>query len=122
MCRGVRTSRLSRISCGVHIRNIKKVLDGDISDGVLENDFYKTKDYAVLLLVRHVTSHQDVGRQVHKPLCPGPLRDTHCLWKWCQRGGNFRRGCWRGRPWEQRKHMFGDTEEEQNRRKVQGVI
>ena len=66
--------------------------------------------------------HQDVRRQrgpEHRPLCPGPLKDTHCLWKWCQRGGNFRRGCFRTRPWERHKHMFGDTEEEQNRRKTQ---
>ena len=122
MCRGVRTSRLGRIICGVRISNVKGVFDGGISDDVWENDFCKAKDYVVFLLVRYAMSHQDVRRQrgpEHRPLCPGPLKDTHCLWKWCQRGGNFRRGCFRTRPWERHKHMFGDTEEEQNRRKTQ---
>ena len=55
----------------------------------------------------------------HRPLCPGPLRDTHCLWMWYQRPATFRRGCWRPRPWERHKHMFGETEELQNLRKAQ---
>ena len=120
--RGVRTSRLGRIICGVRIRNIKKVFGSEIPDTVWENDFCRTKDYVVFLLVRYATPHPDVGRQrgpEHRPLCPGPLRDTHCLWQWCERGGNFSRGCWRARPWQRHKHMFGDTEEEQNRRKGQ---
>ena len=64
--------------------------------------------------------YQDVGRQ------RGPRTQTSSvsgsskgLWKLCQRGENFRRDCWRARPWERHKHMFGDTEEDQNRRKTQ---
>ena len=68
----------------------------------------------------HTTMLDDNQRgPEHRPLCPGPLKNTHCLWKWCQRGGNFRRGCWRDRPWARHKHMFGDSEEEQNKRKTQ---
>ena len=122
MCRGLRTSRLGRIICGVRIRKLGRVFGGEISDVVWENDSGKSKDYVVFLLVRYVMAHHDVGRQrgpEHRPLCPGPLKNTHCLWKWCQRGGNFRRGCWRDRPWARHKHMFGDSEEEQNKRKTQ---
>ena len=121
MCRGVLTSRLARIICGVRIRQLQKFFPS-IPDVVWENENNKKSDTAVFLLVRYAMAHPDVGRRrgpQHRPLCPGPLRDTHCLWKWYQRPPTFRRGCWRPRPWSRHKHMFGQTEEMQNLRKEQ---
>ena len=122
-CRGVRTSRLARVICGVQIRNVGKFMGrANIRDSVWQTNYNKAKDSVVFLLVRYAMAHPDVGRQrgpQHRPLCPGPLRNTHCLWKWYQRPANFRRGCWRPRPWDRHKRMFGATEQEQNVRKQQ---
>ena len=123
LCRGVRTSRLARIICGVQIRNVKKFFgESAVADDVWQTKYNHGKDSVVFLLVRYAMPHPDVGRQrgpEHRPLCPGPLNNTHCLWKWYQRPVNFRRGCWRPRPWERHKHMFGETETIQNTRKQQ---
>ena len=121
-CRGVETSRLARIICGVEVRHLNKFLPECMCDDVWEDRSSKKNDTAVYLLVRYATAHPDVGRErgpEHRPLCPGILKDTHCLWKWSQRPANFRRGCWRARPWERHKHMVGATEAEQNLRKEQ---
>ena len=123
VCRGVVTSRLARIICGVRIRNLQQFFPTtNIPDDLWENENNRKSDTTVFLLVRYAMAHPDVGRQrgpEHRPLCPGPLRDTHCLWKWYQRPANFRRGCWRPRPWSRHKHMFGKSEEMQNFRKNQ---
>ena len=123
LCRGVPTSLLARVICGVQIRNVGKFMGRDhISDSVWQTNYNKEQDSVVFLLVRYAMAHPDVGRQrgpQHRPLCPGPLRNTHCLWKWYQRPATFRRGCWRPRPWNRHKRMFGATEEEQNVRKRQ---
>lgn len=118
--RGVQTSRLGRVVCGVLIRNIRQVFGDEIEDDVWENDTCKQTDYAVFLLVRYAMAHPAAGRQRgpgHRPLCPGVLKDTHCLWKWYQRPANISRGCWRARPWQRHKHFFGDTIAQQNKRK-----
>ena len=122
VCRGLPTSRLARIICGVKISNVRRIFGPEISDVVWENESCKAQDYVVFLLVRYAMAHPDVGRArgpEHRPLCPGEFHDTHCLWTWYQRPANFRRGCWRPRPWERHKHMFGETEELQNLRKEQ---
>ena len=93
LCRGVPTSRLARVICGVQIRNVGKFMGIDhISDSVWQTNYNKEQDSVVFLLVRYAMAHPDVGRQrgpQHRPLCPGPLRNTHCLWKWYQRPANF---------------------------------
>ena len=116
MCRGVETSRLARIICGVEIRGVKKFLSDCMREDVWENQHSEETDTIVYLLVRYATAHPDVGRRrgpEHRPLCPG-MRDTHCLWKWWERPATFRRGCWRPRPWARNRHLFGKTEAEQN--------
>ena len=121
LCARVRTSRLARIVCGVKIRNIKQFFE-NVDDTGWESADCREKDYVVYLLVRYATPHPDCGRErgpEHRPLCPGKLRDTHCLWKWFERHATFRRGCWRARPWDRHKHLFGDTLEQQERRKEQ---
>ena len=125
-CRGVPTSRLARVVCGVQIRNVGKFMGREnISDSVWQTAYNKKMDFVVFLLVRYAMAHPDVGRRRgpnHRPLCPFPLQNTHCLWKWYQRPANFRRGCWRPRPWSRNRRMFGATEEEQNARKIQEAL
>ena len=105
--RDVSTSRLARVICGVQVQGIKEHFGG-------------TLDEAVYLLVRYASPHPSCGRQRgpdYRPLCPGGLNHTHCLWKWYERPRTYRRGCWRARPWARHRRMFGNTDEEQNSRK-----
>ena len=120
--RRVETSRLARVICGVKIGNIKKVFGAVIRDEVWENKQCKKGDYVVYLLVRYASAHPESGRRRgpnYRPLCPGELQNTHALWKWHERPITFKRGCWRQRPWERHKHLFGDTHEQQELRKDQ---
>ena len=120
-CRGVQTSRLARVICGVKIKNIKRVFNKTFERlGVWENKSSFKGDYVVYLLIRYAGAHPDTAQNrgpENRPLCPGELQYTHCLWKWYERPRNYRRGCWRPRPWERHKHLFGDTEEQQLLRK-----
>lgn len=120
-CRNVLTSRLARVICGVKVINVQRVLSPiQLDNNVWENGDCKSLDYVVYLLVRYASPHPDCGRRRGpdcRPLCPGHLSDTHCLWEWCKRPVNFRRGCWRDRPWQRHRHLFGDTVEEQQKRK-----
>ena len=115
------TSRLARIICGVKIDHIKKVFGRNtVDDTVWENDDCKTRDYAVYLLVRYAAPHPDCGRTrgpESRPLCPGELLGSHCLWKWYVRPSTYRRGCWRDRPWNRHRHLFGNTGQEQESRR-----
>jgi hypothetical protein len=117
----VRTSRLARMYCGVRIKNIKRVFGTALSDDVWENRWCEQNDCIVFLLIRYVMPHQATRMRgpEHRPLCPGHLKDTHCLWKWCQREASYRRGCLRPRPWSRNKKFFGKTDEQQTRRKEQ---
>ena len=118
-CRGEDTSRLGRIICGVQIKNVKQVFE-NVDREVWQNNHCEQNDYVVLLLVRYAMPHPDCGRARgpnYRPLCPGGLQSTHCLWKWHQRPATFRRGCWRPRPWERHKHLFGETLDQQEERK-----
>ena len=121
LCRHVLTSRLARVICGVKVSNVRRVLRPiQLDNDVWENNDCKNKDYVLYLLVRYASPHPDCGRNRGpdcRPLCPGPLKDSHCLWEWCKRPPNFRRGCWRDRPWQRHRHLFGDTVEEQDLRK-----
>ena len=117
---GVTTSRLARIICGVKVRHLRKFTDFAIPAKTWETDFNMRKDIAVFLLVRYAQPHAHTGNRRgpnHRPLCPGILKDTHCLWSWAKRGANFRRGCLQGRPWDRNRQFFGDTEASQTARK-----
>ena len=120
---GVLTSRLARIICGVEIRKLKAVFHKSFErEGIWENESCMKNDYVVFLLVRYARAHPDTRRSRgpdNRPLCPGALNHTHCLWKWYEQRATFHRGCWRPRPWERNKHYFGDTHEQQEKRKKQ---
>lgn len=122
--RSEQTSRLGRVICGFKIRNIKKVFDNVDVEG-WENAECQKKDYVVFLLIRYATPHPACGRARGpkcRPLCPGVLCSTHCLWKWHERPVTFRRGCWNARPWERHKHLFGNTLEQQETRNTQECL
>lgn len=123
----VKTSRLCRIICGVQLKNLRRVtrLDFPVNSGDDEKLAWETiknkkDDVMNFLLVRYAKPHPHVRRRgpKHRPLCPGILQDTHCLWTWAKRESTFRRGCFIGRAWDRNKHFFGDNLESQNRRKA----
>lgn len=119
--RHVMTSRLARVVCGVKVKNLRKVLGELLDDSVWENPDCKRNDYVIYLLVRYATPHGSCGRlrgPEGRPLCPGGYANTHALWKWHERPPTFRRGCWRARPWSRHRHLFGQTTEEQDSRKL----
>ena len=125
---GVKTSRLCRIICGVQLKNLRKVtrLDFAVNDADSDDELTwetvknKKDDVMNFLLVRYAKPHPHVRRRgpKHRPLCPGILKDTHCLWTWTKRDNTFRRGCFVGRAWDRNKHFFGDNLESQNSRKT----
>lgn len=121
LCRGRQTSRLARVICGVQVRHLLKIFgEAQITDDVWENKDSKFRDTVVFLLVRYAQPHPETTTRRGpkcRPLCPGTLKNTHCLWKWAQKPANFRRGCWKQRPWARHAHLFGNTSEEQQRRR-----
>ena len=123
-CRGETTSRLARVVCGVQIKNVERIFGKPLIEplDIWQNKSCKKGDYVVYLLVRYANAHPDCGRARGpncRPLCPGVLQDTHCLWKWHERPATFSRGCWRARPWTRHRHLFGETVEQQEIRNTQ---
>ena len=117
---GVTTSRLVRIICSVRVTNFTKVTGCALSDEMYQTEKNKEEDTVYFLLVRYARSHALCRRNRgpdHRPLCPGLLRDTHCLWEWATRDRGFRRGCLQGRNWDVNKHFFGHTDESQEIRR-----
>jgi len=120
------TSRLARIICGVQVRDdgnviIPPLIPAEIPDDVWQSPDNKKSRTLVFLLVRYAQPHPHVGRSrgpQHRPLCPGLLQETHCLWSWAKRPVGFQRGCLQGRSWERNKRLFGTTEVTQEIRKT----
>jgi hypothetical protein len=115
----VQTSRLCRMICGIEITHVKKLLDLDFPEQLWETEDNKRKDKLCFILVRYMSPHRSGRRRgpKHRPLCPGVLQDTHCLWSWAKRPATFQRGCLRGRNWERNKRFFGDNDVTQQLRK-----
>ena len=121
---GVPTSRLARLICGVQISNVTRTIREELPDVVWETKENKRTGSVTYLktylLVRFAAGHRHSGRKrgpKHRPLCPGILEQTHCLWSWAQRGRNYQRGCFQGRSWDRNKRYFGDTDVSQSIRK-----
>ena len=120
MNNGVTTSRLVRIICAVQVQNFKRVTGYTLPAEMYQTDENKESDTVQFLLVRYAGAHpQSRNRRgpSHRPLCPGGLQDTHCLWEWFKRDRGFRRGCLQGRHWDANKHFFGDSDASQQIRK-----
>ena len=82
-----------------------------------EDTVHKAHNSVTFLLVRYAKPHASAVQRgpEHRPLCPGPLKNTHCLWTWATRPEGYERGCFRPRPWQRHKRYFGSTEDEQSR-------
>lgn len=122
-CRGEHTSRLARVVCAVEIKDLTRVFGKPLIESlnIWQNKSCKDKDYVVFFLVRYANAHPSTGRARGpdcRPLCPGVLQNTHCLWKWHERPVNFKRGCWRQRPWARHRHLFGNTDAKQEARET----
>ena len=119
---GVTTSRLMRIICAVQVHNFKNVTGHIPGAEMYQTDENRKTDTMHFLLGRYGGPHPHTRRNRgprHRPLCPGPLQNTHCLWEWYKKPRGFRRGCLLGRPWDENRHLFGETEELQLQRKQQ---
>ena len=111
---GVTTSRLARVICGVRVSHVTRC-SHTTPEEIWETEENKKDDTVFFLLVRYADPHpHSRGRGPNnRPLCPGILSDTHCLWSWAKRPSNYHRGCMSGRAWERNKHFFGDSDETQ---------
>ena len=116
------TSRLCRMICGIQIHNVHRCLDaGTLSDETWETDENKHDKTVAFILVRYAAPHpasRGARGPNNRPLCPGVLRDTHCLWTWAKRPNTFRRGCLRGLAWNRNKSLFGRDTVTQTKRKL----
>ena len=113
------TSRLACVMCGIQLTDIRASTGSPLKKELVDVVGKKGQDTVTFLLVRYATAHHSATQRgpEHRPLCPGPLRHSHCLWKWAQRKPGYSRGCFRPRPWERNKRYFGSTPEEQDMNK-----
>ena len=120
------TSRMARIVCGVQVCDCAKVLvppriPEDISDDVWQTPENKKSRTLTFLLVRYAQAHPHARRlrgPQHRPLCPGVLKDSHCLWSWAKRPVGWKRGCFQGRSWQRNRRLFGNTDAAREVRKT----
>ena len=123
---GVVTSRLVRVICGVCVGKLKACDGLTLPDNLFETEENRKANKVHFLLVRYAQRHPlSRGRRGpnHRPICPGLLQDTHCMWEWAKRQATFRRGCLQdGCWWDANKHYFGNTEESQLLRKESEML
>ena len=106
-----KTSRLAFVVCAMQLQNIKDTMGVSLDKNLREVKGAAGKDTVTFLLVRYAQPHPSANKRgpEHRPLCPGPLEHTHCLWTWATRPRGYKRGCFRPRPWERNKRYFGTT-------------
>ena len=112
------TSRLAFVVCAIHLKNIRAVMGIPLAEELCEVQDQKKPDSATFFLIRYAAPHPSATLRgpEHRPLCPGPLKDTHCLWTWASRPEGHERGCFRPRPWSRHRRHFGSTPDEQEKR------
>ena len=114
------TSRLAFVVCAVHLKNIRDNMGVALAPELHEVEAEtRHPDSVTFCLIRYATPHPSAtGRgPQHRPLCPGPLKNTHCLWTWASRPESHERGCFRTRPWSRHRRHFGSTPDEQEKLK-----
>ena len=109
------TSRLAFVVCAIHLKHIRSAIGVPLTVELCEVD---DEDSATFFLIRYAAPHRSATHRgpEHKPLCPGPLKNTHCLWTWASRPETHERGCFRTRPWSRHRRHFGSTPDEQEKR------
>ena len=111
---GRKTSRLAYVVCGIQLKQVSLALGTMMPTPMREVKGEVGKDSLTFLLVRYAQAHPSAIRRgpEHRPLCPGPLQTTHCLWTWASRPVGYQRGCFRSRPWQRHARYFGQTREQ----------
>ena len=112
------TSRLAFVVCAIHLKNLRAVMGIPLAEELCEEKKKKKPDSATFFLIRYAAPHRSATLRgpEHRPLCPGPLKNTHCLWTWASRPESHERGCFRTRPWSRHRRHFGSTPDEQEKR------
>ena len=107
------TSRLAFVVCAIHLKNIRSAMGIALAPELREVD---DADSATFFLIRYAAPHQSATLRgpEHRPLCPGPLKNTHCLWTWAERPEGHERGLFRPRPWSRHRRHFGSTQLQQD--------
>ena len=121
---GRKTSRLAFVVCGFQLTGVEDAMGvplpkelHEVADDPDKTKDKNQKDTVTFLLVRYAQAHPSTRKRGpgNRPLCPGPLQNTHCLWTWATRPATVARGCFRPRPWERHRQYFGSTVTEQDR-------
>jgi len=111
------SSRLAFVVCGFQLTGVEDAMGvplpkelHEVNDNPDKTTDKKQKDTVTFLIVRYAQPHPSTRKRGpgHRPLCPGPLQNTHCLWTWATRTG-VSRGCFRTRPWSRHRQYFGNT-------------
>ena len=108
------TSRLAFLVCAIRLKNIRCAMGVPLA---MELHEVEDTDSATFFLIRYAAPHSSAIRRgpQHRPLCPGPLDNTHCLWTWACRPESHQRGCFRARPWSRHRRYFGSSDDEQDK-------
>ena len=117
---GIVTGRLARMICGFTINGVKHITRSGFPAKRWETKANEESDTMCFILVRYAAPHpHSRGRRgpKNRPLCPGILHSTHCLWSWATRGAAFKRGCMCGSHWNRNKYYFGPDRASQEERK-----
>ena len=113
-----KTTLCCQAVCFVSIDGVADVLDVMNTDLPTDMETEVRKDCIDFALVRYFSPHPSACERDTdlRPICPGPLRLNHCLWKFsessrcrlsmCNRDGTPNRS------FVQQGHMFGYTQEE----------
>ena len=112
-----KTSRLALVVCGIQLSKIHESMGTRLPPHLRDVSGIDGDDTVTFLLVRYAQPHASAtqrGPQL-RPLCPGPFKNSHCLWTWTTRPGGYQCGCFRERPWERHRRYFGRTIDDQQR-------
>lgn len=109
------TSRLACVVCAIQLNNVIIATGQTVPAELRDVHGISGKESVTFLLVKYAAPHESATQRGpdHRPLCPGPLKHSHCLWKWAARPSGYTRGCFRPRPWERNKRYFGRSPEQQ---------
>ena len=117
-----RTTLCCQAVCFISIRGVAAVLD--LLNTVLpENMLSEVKnDGIIFILVRYFSPHPSACERDSdwRPICPGPFRLNHCLWKYAK-SARFRKSMCKpdstpNTNFLQQGHMFGNTDEKRLQR------
>ena len=116
-----RTSLCCEAVCFFSIKGVTAVLNSINHvlprhlQGDLKGDIHQDDDSITFILARYFSPHPSAYERdaQYRPVCPGPLRLNHCLWKYAESARYRRSMCHPdGSPnvdFVRQGHLFGDT-------------